>query len=70
MSHKFTVIIEKDEEGFLVADVPELEGCHTQGKTLDELIKNAKEVIELCLEEQGKSFKPSLEFVGVQTVEV
>ncbi len=70
MTRKFTVIIERDEAGFLVADVPELEGCHTQGKTLDELIKNTREVIDLCLEEQGKSYKPSLEFVGVQTIEV
>ena len=70
MANKFTVIIEKDEAGYLVADVPELEGCHTQAKTLDELICNIKEVIELCLEEQGHSYKPSLELVGVQTVEV
>ncbi len=52
MTRKFTVIIERDEAGFLVADVPELEGCHTQGKTLDELIKNTREVIGLCLEEK------------------
>jgi len=45
----FNVIIEKDEDGFFVADVPELEGCHTQAKTLDELIERIKEVIELCL---------------------
>ncbi|MDO8627667.1 MAG: type II toxin-antitoxin system HicB family antitoxin [Candidatus Diapherotrites archaeon] len=67
---KFTVIIEKDETGYLVADVPELEACHTQGRTMDELIKNIKEVIQLCLEEKGKSYKPEIEFVGVQTVEV
>ncbi len=67
---KFTVIIEKDEEGYLIADVPELEGCHTQGKSLDEVMKNIREVIELCLEEQGKDLGHSLEFVGVQTIEV
>lgn len=67
---KFTVIIERDEDGYLIADVPELEGCHTQAKTLDELMKNVREVIELCLEERRSSTKPSLEFVGVQTVEV
>ncbi|OIO26238.1 HicB family protein [Candidatus Micrarchaeota archaeon CG1_02_55_22] len=70
MSKKFTVIIERDDAGFLVADVPELDGCHTQAKSLDELISNVKEVIELCLEEQGHADKPALEFVGIQTVEV
>ncbi len=70
MSRKFTVIIERDEAGYLVADVPELQGCHTQATSMDELIKNIREVIELCIEEEGKPFKPSLEFVGIQTVEV
>lgn len=49
---EFTVIIERDEDGWLVADVPELQGCHTQAKTMDELIKRTKEAIELCLEAQ------------------
>ncbi|MFH1751889.1 MAG: type II toxin-antitoxin system HicB family antitoxin [archaeon] len=47
----FMVVIEKDEDGFLVADVPALPGCHTQAKTMDELIKRITEVIWLCLEE-------------------
>lgn len=67
---KFTVIIERDEDGYLVGDVPELEGCHTQAKNLDELMKNVKEVIELCLEEKGAKTSHSLEFVGIQTIEV
>jgi len=53
---EFTVIIERDEEGWLVADVPELQGCHTQAKTMDDLIKRTKEVIQLCLKEQEKQF--------------
>ena len=64
----FTVVIEKDKDGWLVADVPELEACHTQAKTMDELLKRVKEVIELCLEEQGEV--PQTDFVGVQVVEV
>ena len=48
----FDIIIEKDEDGWLIADVPALKGCHTQGKNMTELIKNVKEVIELCLEVQ------------------
>ncbi|MFH0714333.1 MAG: type II toxin-antitoxin system HicB family antitoxin [Candidatus Diapherotrites archaeon] len=65
---KFTVVIERDEEGWLVADVPELQGCHTQAKTMDELIKRAKEVIELCLESGEKAER--IDFVGIQTIEV
>jgi len=65
----FTVVIEKDEDGWLVADVPELQGCHTQAKSMDELLKSVKEVIELCSEDQ-KQGKPVNEFVGIQMVEV
>ncbi|HLC79263.1 MAG TPA: type II toxin-antitoxin system HicB family antitoxin [archaeon] len=64
----FTVIIEKDKNGWLVADVPELQACHTQAKSMDELLKRVKEVIELCLEEKGEDSQTS--FVGVQVVEV
>ncbi len=65
---EFTAIIEKDEEGWFVADVPELEGCHTQAKTMDELIKRTKEAVALCLEDQKQVRKK--EFVGVQMIEV
>ena len=47
---KFTVVIERDEEGFYVATVPALRGCHTQAKTLDTLMKRVREVIDLCIE--------------------
>lgn len=52
-SREFYVVIEKDEDGFFVGEVPQLRGCYTQGKTLDELMTNIKEVIEMCLEEEG-----------------
>jgi predicted RNase H-like HicB family nuclease len=65
---EFTVIIEKDEDGWLIADVPELQACHTQAKTLDDLMKRVKEVIQLCLEEQKEEQKSS--FVGIQIVRV
>lgn len=67
--HVFTVVIEKDEEGWLVGEVPELEGCYTQAKTMDELLKRVKEVISLCLEREKEKNTPS-QFVGVQLVEV
>ena len=46
---EYTVVIERDEDGFYVATVPELRGCHTQAKNLDTLMKRVREVIELCL---------------------
>ncbi|MBN2142715.1 type II toxin-antitoxin system HicB family antitoxin [Candidatus Woesearchaeota archaeon] len=63
----FTVIIEKDEDGVLIGSVPAIKGCYTQGKTMDELLKNVKEAIELCLEEKDI---PEQEFVGIQQVQV
>ncbi len=47
---EFNVIIERDEEGYYVASVPELRGCHTQAKSLDALMKRVRDVIELCLQ--------------------
>jgi predicted RNase H-like HicB family nuclease len=69
---KITAYIEKDPEtGMYVAIVPGITGAHTQAKTLDELQKNLKEVIELCLEEMSPEDREKLpEFVGVQQVEV
>ncbi len=66
MGKQYSVLIEMDEDGFLVADVLELEGCHTQAKTMDELIKRIKEVIILCKDETISKTK----FVGVQMVEL
>jgi len=64
---EFSVIIEKDEDGYFVASVPSLRGCHTQAKSLDTLMKRIKEAIELCLEVE----KPTPnKFVGVQKVAV
>ncbi|MEK6979195.1 MAG: type II toxin-antitoxin system HicB family antitoxin [Candidatus Micrarchaeota archaeon] len=66
--YSFTAIIEKDEDGMYVAEVPDLKGCYTQGKTLQEVLENIKEVISLCLQGQ-KEVKPH-EFIGVQKIEV
>ena len=48
---EFKVTIDQDDDGWFIAHAPQLPGAHTQGKTLDQTIKNIKEVIELCLEE-------------------
>lgn len=71
MEKEYTIIIEQDEDGIYVASVPELEGCHTQAKTLDELRDRIKEAIELYLEVEFNIVKRvPLKFVGVQKVEV
>jgi predicted RNase H-like HicB family nuclease len=66
---KFTVLIELDEDGWLVATVPALRGCHTQAKTLDTLMKRVREVIALCLDSE-KDKTNSLELVGIQQVTI
>ena len=66
-SYKFRVIIEQDEDGMLVATVPELKGCHTQAKTLDTLIKRTKEAIELYLDYQKDTGNlGKMSFVGLK----
>jgi predicted RNase H-like HicB family nuclease len=67
MALEFSVVIEKDEDGYFVASVPALRGCHTQAKSLDVLMKRIREAIELCLEVQEPV---SNEFIGVQRVVV
>ena len=62
------VVIEKDEDGFYVGEVPQLKACYSQGRSLDELMENIKEVIELCLEEQDVN--DVAQFVGIQKVEI
>jgi predicted RNase H-like HicB family nuclease len=54
MSHGFDVVIERDSEGYYVASVPALPGCHTQARSLDELSERIKEAIELYLEVEGE----------------
>jgi len=70
MKKTFHVIIEQDEDGIYVGRVPQLPGCVSQGDTLDELIKNMKEAIELYLEVSKDSDEESIKFVGIQEVEV
>ncbi len=66
---KFTVLIERDEDGFYVATVPVLAGCHTQAKTLDALMKRTREAIELCLQDDAAA-PQSMELVGIQQISV
>ncbi len=68
MQKSFDVIIEQDQDGFYIASVPVLKGCHTQAKSLDTLMERVKEVIELCLETQETPI--TNDFIGVQRVAV
>jgi predicted RNase H-like HicB family nuclease len=69
MDHRFSVVIERDSEGYYVGSVPTLPGCHTQATSLDQLIERIKEAIALYLEVEGED-PESLDFVGVQQVTV
>jgi predicted RNase H-like HicB family nuclease len=69
--HEFDVVIIEDETGGYVALVPALPGCHTQGDTLEELMNNAKEAIDLYIETLEKEEKQDLlqqRVVGIQKV--
>jgi predicted RNase H-like HicB family nuclease len=62
-NHQLPILIEKDEDGIYVVECPVFSGCYTQGKTIDEALKNIREVIDLCLEEKEnrevlKNFHP------------
>ncbi len=67
MKREFTVLLERDENGIYIAEVPDLKGCYTQGDSPEDAMKNIKEVIKMCLEEQD--VEPN-EFVGIQKVKV
>ena len=69
MKREFSVVIERDAEGFYVASVPELPGCHTQARSLDKLLTRIKEAIELCLEVEDSGLTPP-EFIGIQRIAV
>lgn len=65
---EYYVVIEKDEDGLYVGEVPQLKACYSQGETIDELMRNIREVIEMCLEEIEE--ESATEFVGIQKVVV
>jgi predicted RNase H-like HicB family nuclease len=70
MKKKYTILIEKDEEGWLVSEVVGLPGCHTQAKTMDQLLERTKEAISAYLHDEKDSIDFTQQFVGVQQIEV
>jgi predicted RNase H-like HicB family nuclease len=69
MHREFNVVIERDTEGYYVASVPALRGCHTQARSLDELMERVREAVQVCLEAEGEE-PEALTFVGVQRISV
>lgn len=70
MKKEYTVVIEKDEDDWFIGSVLQLKGCHTQAKSLDELMSRIKEAVQLCLEVEGKDDEGDLEFIGIQRIAV
>lgn len=66
---EFYVVIERDEDGLYVGEVPQLKACYSQGETIDELMVNIREVVEMCLEELEET-ESITEFIGVQRLVV
>ena len=71
MGKTFNILIEKDEDGFYVSEVIGLSGCHTQAKSLDELMERTKEAIDLYLECSNlEELKIQNEFIGVSKLTI
>lgn len=69
MTNKYTIIVERDEDGWLVSEVVGLPGCHTQAKDMNQLLERTKEAVEAYLETED-DMDITEEFVGVQQIEV
>jgi predicted RNase H-like HicB family nuclease len=69
MQREFNVVIERDAEGFYVASIPTLRGCHTQSRSLDELVDRVREAAELYLTVQDSDGE-LLVFIGLQRIAV
>jgi predicted RNase H-like HicB family nuclease len=69
MQREFFVVIERDSQEYFVASVSALRGCHTQARSLDELMERMREAVELCLGVEGEEVEP-MTFVGVQRISV
>ena len=70
MSTEYTIVIEKNEDGYYVGSVPVPPGCYTQGKSIDQLLERMEEMIALWLEINSEDVPSPLELVGVQKISV
>ena len=62
------ILVETDEDNFYIVSCPLFKGCHSYGKTIDSALENIKEVIEMCLEEQG--VETTNHFIGFRELEI
>lgn len=69
-SLNYTVLIEQDEDGIYIAKVPDIPGCYTQGKTVEQAMERIREAIQVCLEAEELEDVMPLKFIGIQQVEV
>lgn len=65
----FTVVIEQDEDGMYIGKVPDIPGCYTQGKTVQQVLERIQEAIQVCIESEKEEIIP-LKFIGLQKVKV
>jgi len=64
----YTVVVEQDEDGFYVGEVVELPGCHSQARSVEELMERMKEAVALCLEVSSEGKAPT--FIALQKIRV
>ncbi len=69
-SLNYTVLIEQDEDQMYIAKVPDISGCYTQGKTVEQAMERIREAIQVCLEAEELEDVMPLKFIGIQQVEV
>jgi predicted RNase H-like HicB family nuclease len=67
---QFTVYIEQDEDGIFIGSIPGISGCHAEGKTQVEMLKNLSEVLTLCLRNLDKEEVFKTKFIGIQNLEL
>lgn len=70
MKNEYTILIEKDEDGYYVGSIPALPGCHSQAKSVDLLMERMEEAIALWLEVEQETDPSPLEWVGIQRLAV
>ena len=70
MKNEYTILIEKDEDGYYVGSIPALPGCHSQARSVDQLMERMEEAIALWLEVEQEADPSPLEWVGIQRLAV
>ena len=66
----YPVLIEQDEDGMYIATVPDIPGCYTQGKTVEQAMNRVKEAIQVCIETEELEDILPMKFIGIRQVEV